>query len=121
MPDQDAELGSVRVAGSAAPVVLPVARTGNRVNGEIHMLSITPDQMASAGSYISRQWGDHGYRIEQVESPTAAVSLFHVVASDGSRFIVAADKWGQCRDSDATDSADVRWLVDQMHAAAVAP
>lgn len=58
------------------------------------MLSITPDQLSAAGSYIAREWGDHGYRIEEITSPTYAVSLFHVVASDGGRFIIAVDKWG---------------------------
>lgn len=60
-------------------------------------LCITPDQLCSAGGFISREWGDYGYRIEQVESPTHAVSLFHVCASDGARFVVAADKWGNCQ------------------------
>ncbi len=50
------------------------------------MLSITPDQLASAGGHISRTWGDYGYRIEAIESPTHTVSLFHVCASDGSRW-----------------------------------
>ena len=58
------------------------------------MLSITPDQLSAAGSFISREWGDYGYTIEAAESPTHAVSLFHVRYLDGSRFVVAADKWG---------------------------
>ena len=61
------------------------------------MLSITPDQLGSAGSYIAHEWGDYGYRIEGIQSPTHAVSLFHVVCRDGGRFIVAADKWGNCQ------------------------
>ena len=59
-------------------------------------LSLTTDQL-SVGSYIAQQWGDYGYTIEGIESPTHAVSLFHVRHSDGSRFIVAADKWGNCQ------------------------
>lgn len=58
------------------------------------MLSITPDQLAAAGGHISRTWGDHGYRIEEITSPTFAVSLFHVCASDGARFVVGVDRWG---------------------------
>jgi hypothetical protein len=60
-------------------------------------LDITPDQLAAVGGYIARQWGDYGYTIEGIESPTHAVSLFHVRYMDGSRFIVAADKWGNCQ------------------------
>ena len=93
------------------------------------MLSITPDQMASAGGYISREWGDYGYRIEEIESPTRAVTVFHVVASDGSRFTVLADKWGNCRHVDthefggyqrAERSAFLVSAVAAMHANAVA-
>ena len=85
-------------------------------------ISITPDQMTSAGSYIARTWGGHGYRIAGVESPTHAVSLFRVVAFDGSRFTVAADKWGNCRHLDTRDSdAYLPALVRDMHAQAIAP
>lgn len=89
------------------------------------MLSITPDQMSAAGSYIAREWGDYGYSIEEIESPTHAVSLFHVRALDGSRFVVAADKWGNTGgpvESHGYDSpertAALDALVMEMHAAA---
>ncbi len=92
------------------------------------MLSITPDQLASAGGHISRTWGDYGYRIEAVESPTHMVSLFHVCASDGSRFVVAVDKWGNAGgpvDSHGYETAErtaaLSALVSEMHAKAVAP
>lgn len=93
------------------------------------MLSISPDQLASAGSYIAREWGDYGYRIEEIESPTRAVSAFHVVASDGSRFTVLADKWGNVRHLDthefggyarAERSEFLTSAVAAMHANAVA-
>ena len=91
------------------------------------MLSITPDQLSAAGSYIAREWGDYGYRIENIESPTHRVSLFHVCASDGSRFTVAADRWGNTRyqDTHAFTAADERLaalvpLVTEMHANAAA-
>jgi hypothetical protein len=91
------------------------------------MLSITPDQLGSAGSYIAREWGDYGYRIEEIESPSARVSLFHVCASDGSRFTVLVDKWGQCRHADThkfggyqgTERlAELMPLITEMHNAA---
>jgi hypothetical protein len=89
------------------------------------MLSITPDQIASAGSYISHNWGDYGYRIEGIESPTHAVAVFHVCASDGSRFAVLADKWGNCRHLDthghSEDDAPLGELVRDMHTNAVTP
>jgi hypothetical protein len=91
------------------------------------MLNITPDQLGSAGSYIAREWGDYGYRIEDIESPTRAVSLFHVCASDGSRFTVAVDKWGNARYQDTHEhtASDARLaalapLVKEMHASATA-
>ena len=45
------------------------------------MLWIGPDQLACAGQYVTREWGDYGYHFEEIESPTRAVTLFHVVAS----------------------------------------
>jgi hypothetical protein len=88
-------------------------------------VDISPGQLSAAGSYIAREWGDYGYQIEGIESPTVAVSLFHVRALDGSRFIVAADKWGNCRK--AADSpgyateelgAKLAAVVKKMHTAA---
>jgi len=93
------------------------------------MLSITPDQMAAAGSYISREWGDHGYRIEAIESPTFRVSLFHVCASDGARFVVGVDKWGNTGGpveshghghAEPGQAAALAELVSEMHAKASA-
>lgn len=85
-------------------------------------LSISPDQLASAGSYIARNWADHGYRIEGIESPTRAVSVFRVVASDGSRFSVLVDRWSNCRTLDTHHSdAGLAEAVAEMHATATAP
>ncbi len=88
-------------------------------------MSITPDQLASAGSYISHEWGDYGYRIEGIETRTHAVTVFRVCASDGSRFSVLVDKWGNCRyleqRSHDERNAGLPELVAEMHAKAVAP
>lgn len=90
-------------------------------------LDICPDQLASAGSFIAREWGDYGYRIEDIESPTHAVSIFHVRHLDGSRFIVAADKWGNTGGpveshgyATKERNAAVNKLVSEMHAKATA-
>ena len=88
-------------------------------------MCITPDQLSAAGSYISREWGDYGYRIEGIETHTRAVTVFRVVASDGGRFSVLADKWGNCRyleqRSHDERNAGLPELVAEMHAKAVAP
>ena len=84
------------------------------------MMSVSPDQLASAGSYIAHEWGDYGYRIEDITSPTRAVSVFHVCASDGGRFAVAVDRWSNCQalPDDMGERIDV---VRAMHARAVTP
>lgn len=83
------------------------------------MLSITPDQLAAAGSYISHEWGDYGYRIEGIESPSPRVSVFRVCTSDGGRFSVLADRYGNTRHLDTHNSdAGLAELVSEMHAAA---
>ena len=90
-------------------------------------LSITPDQLSAAGSYIARNWSAEGYVIENITAPIRRVTLFHVRASDGSRFTVAADSWGNCRhmsDADYPPAERAGVLIDlvrDMHAKAVAP
>lgn len=71
--------------------------------------------------------GDHGYRIEQIESPTRAVALFHVVCSDGGRFIVVMDKWGNVGGPVGSHGyetperkAELDLIVREMHARATA-
>jgi len=83
-------------------------------------MNLTMDQLASAAGYITRNWGDHHYRVEAIESPTHAVSVFSVVCSDGARFSIAADKWGNVRhlpDNPARAAESVR----DMHQMAVTP
>ena len=63
----------------------------------MYAMSVSPDQLASLGGYIAHEWGDYGYRVTGIESPTWAVSVAHVCASDGSRFDVMGDRYGNCR------------------------
>ena len=85
-------------------------------------MSVSPDQMASAGSYIAHNWGDYGYRVEGIETRTHAVSVFRVCASDGGRFSVIVDRWSNCRHLDThSGDAGLSELVAEMHAKAVAP
>jgi hypothetical protein len=86
------------------------------------MLSVTPEQLSAAGSYIARNWSAERYVVENITAPIRRVTLFHVRASDGSRFVVAADSWGNCRhmsDSDHAPAERVGVLIDlvrEMHA-----
>ena len=86
-------------------------------------MSVTADQMSSAAGYLTRNWGDYGYRFEGIETRTHAVSVFRVVCSDGGRFAIVADKWGDARhlDTHADNEAGLAGLVREMHANAVEP
>lgn len=80
------------------------------------MISVSPDQLASAGSYIAHEWADYGYRIEEITSPTHAVSVFAVVCTgDGARFAVAVDRWSNC-DVLPDDPAERAAKIRAMHA-----
>ena len=72
------------------------------------MLSITPDQLGSAGSYIAHEWGDYGYRFTGFETYGKVTAGF-VSASDGSRFTVLVDRWSNVDYVD-THSAPDAWL-----------
>ena len=86
-------------------------------------MSVTADQMSSAVGYLVKNWGDYGYRFEGIESPSFAVSVFRVVCSDGGRFAIVADKWGNARhlDTHADNEAALAGLVREMHANATSP
>lgn len=84
-------------------------------------MSVTADQMSSAAGYLVKNWGDYGYRFEGIESRSFAVSVFRVVCSDGSRFVIVADKWGNARhlENEGGDEG-LTELVAEMHAVATA-
>ena len=85
-------------------------------------MSVTADQMSSAAGYLTREWGDYGYRFEGIETRTHAVSVFRVVCSDGGRFSIIADKYGNTRHLDTHGSDEgLAELVLEMHANAVMP
>ena len=84
-------------------------------------MRVTPDQMSAAASYIAREWGDYGYRITNIESPTYLVSAFYVRHSDGSEFVILADRWGNCREvhdgqQQRTDAEFIAEMARDMHA-----
>jgi predicted Zn-ribbon and HTH transcriptional regulator len=54
----------------------------------------TTDQMGAAAGYLSREWGDHGYGIKQADEE----GVFDCIHSDGSRFQIRADRWGNTSD-----------------------
>ena len=84
-------------------------------------MSVTADQMSSAAGYLRSEWGDYGYRFEAIETRTFAVSVFRVRCSDGGRFAIIADKWGNTRHLDTHNSDDgLDVLVAEMHANATA-
>ena len=84
-------------------------------------MSVTADQLSSAAGYLTRNWGACAYRFEGIESPTHAVSVFRVVASDGGRFAIVADKWGNCSHFDTHNGdAGLAEVIREMHVKAVA-
>ena len=63
---------------------------------------MTPDALHSIASQVEREWGVEGYWFEKVEPYSTDVgggALGHVVARDGSRFTVGADRWGNALES----------------------
>jgi hypothetical protein len=84
-------------------------------------LDISPWQLAAAGSFIGATWGEDGYRITDIKSPTRLVSVFTVLCSDGSEVKVAVDRWGNVQDlTDADPNARVE-RVHAMHREAATP
>jgi hypothetical protein len=100
----------------ALGVQIPLCGLSERRTSMPYM-SVTADQMSSAAGYLVKNWGDYGYRFEGIETRTHAVSVFRAVASDGGRFAIVADKWGNCQHHDTHTSDDgLAALVTWMHA-----
>jgi hypothetical protein len=57
-----------------------------------------PEAMMAASGYLMSEWGEHGYTIgyagEWVDSVNKAWSVFQCCASDGARFLIRADRYG---------------------------
>lgn len=64
---------------------------------------VSPEAMIAAAAHVDREYG-YGYRIGIVTSNYTGGGLFCVRASDGSRFRVFADRYGNVeRIPDASD------------------
>lgn len=57
------------------------------------MDTATVDAVYAVVGYLAREWGEHGYRLS-VEGSRSGGAIAHVVHSDGSRFVILADRWG---------------------------
>lgn len=55
---------------------------------------VPTDQMFAAAGFISREWGDHGYRLGCEYSSPFGSAVFLVRHSDGSEFRILVDRWG---------------------------
>jgi hypothetical protein len=54
---------------------------------------VKPDAMGAAASYVEREYG-YGYSLGIVSSSWTGCGLFEVCSSDGSRFRIYADRYG---------------------------
>jgi hypothetical protein len=62
-------------------------------------MRVKADAVIAAIAHLHREWGDYGYWIEKIEEieegPLRGGATIHVVHSDGSRFTISADAYGQ--------------------------
>ena len=54
---------------------------------------MNPDTLALACHIVADEWGPYGYAVEDI-TPSYGAGAIHVVASDGSRFTLAVDRYG---------------------------
>lgn len=56
---------------------------------------MAPDAVIEVASKVNREWGSHGYAIQALtEGPVYGSAIAEVWHSDGSRFFVGADRYG---------------------------
>ena len=91
------------------------------------LVDISPDALIAAGGYVNREYGPTGYRFEAIEC-FGPVTAFRVRCSDGGRFFVIADRWGNCEsvtcegyESESFDNPKLATIIEDMYRKAVAP
>ena len=90
------------------------------------LVDISPDQLVAAGGYVNREYGPVGYQFEAIDSH-GPITAFRVRCSDGGRFFVIADRWGNCESltcegykMESFDNPKLLAVIDVMHRKAVA-
>lgn len=77
---------------------------------------IPVDAVQSAANHLAREWGDVGYSIgagEWTSWGNGGVYTFECGHSDGSRWFIAADRWGNCASGDTATEARHRYEADR--------
>ena len=65
---------------------------------------VKPDVLITAAAYVQREYGYTGYRLGvYAASWTGRSGIFEVKATDGSRFYVHADEYGNARTGDLNE------------------
>lgn len=72
---------------------LAAACTGCFGRNDDATLTATTDALFAVAGYVSRNYGDHGYRIGQVAN-AAGGGVFSIRTSDGCSLFVAVDRYG---------------------------
>jgi hypothetical protein len=62
--------------------------------GFIEGQGVEPDALMAAVGILNRDWGCYGYTVVGLDAPTFMGARVHVRHLDGSRFMVAVDRWG---------------------------
>jgi hypothetical protein len=75
-----------------AAFVAEHAQDLNAGTGASHM--VKPDAMMAAAAHVERDYGHSGYSLGIISSSWTGSGLFEVSHSDGSRFRLYADRWG---------------------------
>ena len=75
----------------------------------------SPEAMISAAAYLEREWGagrQLGYAGQWVDSFDRVWSVFQCRASDGSRWLIRADAYGNVGSFDRSLEAEIALALD---------
>jgi hypothetical protein len=57
------------------------------------------DALSAAAGFVARTWGEYGYRVERVAAGSVWGGVrLGIACSDGSRFTVESDRYGNVRE-----------------------
>jgi hypothetical protein len=100
-------------------IALPISTEAGDAFGRVSLSYVSPDAMGAAAAFLSREWGQSGYRLSCRGCIAPRVALFDCVHSDGSRFRIVADSWGNTH-ALPDDDDEAREIVDALSANACA-
>jgi len=76
----------------------PYTKKDLRIPSSALPLNASVEALGALASYVAHEWGEYGYRFEYIAPWDGRGVIGTVCHSDGSRFAVGVNRYGECFD-----------------------